>query len=67
MISVPGGILDALARECDFAAKAGLTTKVKAQKSIAIVDFIVRIVLNIKELNNIKRMPYLQIESQPIY
>ena len=67
VITVPGEILDALARECDFAANVGLTTKAKTQKSIAIVDFIVRIVLNIKELNNIKRMSYLQIESQIIY
>jgi uncharacterized linocin/CFP29 family protein len=67
VITVPGEILDALAREYDVAAKVGLTTKVKTHKSIAIVDFMVRIVLNIKELNNIKRMSYLQIESQIIY
>ena len=38
VITVPGEILDALAREYDVAAKVGLTTKAKTQKSIAIVD-----------------------------
>jgi len=38
VITVPGEILNALARECDFAANVGLTTKAKTQKSIVIVD-----------------------------
>ncbi|MDB3945613.1 hypothetical protein N9444_06870 [Gammaproteobacteria bacterium] len=29
VITVPGEILNALARECDFAANVGLTTKAK--------------------------------------
>ncbi|MDP6097666.1 MAG: hypothetical protein QGG67_17015 [Gammaproteobacteria bacterium] len=55
MISVPGGILNALARECDFAANEGLTTKVKAQKSNAIVDGMMKVFESIEELNNIRR------------
>lgn len=67
MITVPGEILNALARECDFAANVGLTTKDKAQKSIAIVDFMTSMFLNIEALNNIKRKQCLQIESQIVH
>jgi esterase/lipase len=67
VISVPGGILNALAREYDVAANVGLTTKVKAQKSNAIVDGMMKVFESIEELNNIRPNLCLQIESQSIY
>jgi|TARA_B110000263_G_scaffold27861_1_gene21257 hypothetical protein len=71
VITVPGEILDALAREYDVAAKVGLTTKAKAkaQNRFAIVDRMACMTgfLNSEELNDIKPKPCLQIEIQAIH
>ena len=69
MITVPGEILNALARDCDFAANVGLTTKAKAQNRFAIVDRMACMTgfLNSEELNDIKPKPCLQIEIQAIH